>query len=54
MDHELAKAARELADAWSLAMDARNVVEHQRRMDAATQAVYAALKKYPATESARP
>lgn len=24
MDHELAKAARKLADAWSLAMDARN------------------------------
>jgi hypothetical protein len=46
-DFQLEKAARELADAWSQAMYARNEVEHRKRMDAAAVAVYAALEKYP-------
>jgi hypothetical protein len=47
MDYELAEAARELADAWSFAMDARDDVKHDRRMSAAVRAVRAALEKYP-------
>jgi hypothetical protein len=46
-DFQLEKAARELADAWSQAMYARNEAEHHQRMNAATEAVYAALERYP-------
>jgi hypothetical protein len=47
MDFDLAKAARELADAWADPDTAQNPVIFDARMSAAVQAVRAALEKYP-------
>ena len=46
MDYELAKAARELADAWQDPDTVRDSVKFDARMSIAVQAVRAALEKY--------